>query len=49
MYGQMQNLYYFPHWFSALAVNAREISEILLNSHQKSAICLILSNQVYKI
>ena len=38
----------FPHWFSTLAVNARAISEILLNSHPKSAVCLMLSNKVYK-
>ena len=31
-----------------LAVNARAISKISLNSHQISAVCLMLSNQVYK-
>ena len=49
MYGQTQKLLLFPHWFGMLAVNARAISEISLNSHQISAVCFILSNQVYKI
>ena len=49
MYGQTQKLLLFPHWFGSLAVNAREISKISLNSHQKSAVCFTWSNQVYKI
>ena len=49
MCGQTQKLLLFPHWFGTLAVNARAISEISLNSHQISAVCFILSNQVYKI
>ena len=39
----------FPHWFGTLAVNARAIIEILIISHQLSAVWFILSNQVYKI
>ena len=33
IYCQTQKLLLFPHWFDTLAVNARAISEILLNSH----------------
>ena len=49
MYGKTQKLLLFPHWFGSLAVNARAIIEISINSHQKSAVWFILSNQVYKI
>ena len=39
MYGQTQRLLLFPHWFGSLAVNARAIIEISINSHQISAVC----------
>ena len=37
------------HWFGSLAVNAGEINEILIISHQFSTVWLILSNQCLKI
>ena len=42
-----QGLLLFLHWFGSLAANARAIIEILINSHQISAVCqtkLIKSN-----
>ena len=39
----------FPHWFGLLAVNAREIIEISIISHQFSAVWFILSNQSLKL
>ena len=42
-----QRLLLFLHWFGSLAANARAIIEILINSHQISAVCqtkLIKSN-----
>ena len=47
-YSQIQKTILFHHWFGSLAVNAREIIEISIISHQLSAVWFILSNQVNK-
>ena len=37
-YSQIQKPILSPHWFGSLAVNARAIIEILIVSHQLSAV-----------